>query len=58
MSMSSVDSIPMPITQVPPALPPVKPTAGDSDSEKVTDSSAPVKAATPPDVGKVLDLRV
>jgi hypothetical protein len=56
MSMTSVSSIPLPVTQMPPAAPPPKPTSGDTDGPKDTDSSAPVKAATPSDVGQHLDI--
>lgn len=58
MSISSVSSIPLPATQAPPPIPPPKPTAGVSDGAKDTDSSAPVKAATPSDVGKHVDISV
>jgi len=56
MILTSVSSIALPTTAAPPPLPPPKPTSGDSDSAQDTDSSAPVKADTPPDVGRLVDI--
>jgi hypothetical protein len=56
MSINSVELSPPPIVQAPPPAPPPAPLAGASDKETVT--PMPVRAATPPGVGGVVDKSV